>query len=82
MRRDGFVRILRQSCSLWMLLWSRDFLSALSRAQTTKLDSTAMELNFFKLRFFLHLTVSLVSEIAMQLAKKSSSADLMLFLRG
>jgi hypothetical protein len=45
-------------------------------------DSTDISLNFLMFKFFLHFTAILVKEIAMQLARKSSSAFLRAFLRG
>ena len=46
------------------------FFEPLRREQIIREESTDIPLNFFILRFFLHLTESLVREMAMQLAKK------------
>lgn len=82
LRRDGVVKILRQTYILWMLFISMFFFWPLSMAQTMRLEPTAILLNFLIFRFFLHLTANFVSDMATQLARKSSSAFLRAFLSG
>ena len=58
------------------------FLLPFKRAQIIKEESIDIELNLLILRFFLDLTASLVNVIERQLARKSSSAFLIAFLKG
>jgi hypothetical protein len=58
------------------------FLLPFKRAQIIREESIDIELNRFILRFFLDLTASFVNVIERQLARKSSSAFLMAFLKG
>jgi hypothetical protein len=52
------------------------------RAHIIREESIDIELNLLILRFFLDLTASFVSVIERQLARKSSSAFLIAFLKG
>lgn len=58
------------------------FLDPFKREQMIKEESMDISLNFMMLRFFLHLTAILVKEMAMQLARKSSSAFFKALRRG
>ena len=80
--KAGVVNILRQSCILWVLFMSTCFFLPLRREQIINDESIDILLNFLIFKFFFDLTASFVNEIAKQLAKKSSSAFFIAFLRG